>query len=126
MRRLVNAAVVVLIVLTGGGLILAGLARVREGQPRVECRNNLRQLGIALHSYHETYRCFPAATVPNDTLPCEKRLSWYVPTFPYLDQICLVTDTAKAWDAEENVCVRRTTSCRVDVSEKTATARGSS
>jgi hypothetical protein len=102
MRRLVNAAVVVLIVLTGGSLVLAGLARAREEQARTTCKMNLRQLGLALHNYHDTYRSFPAATVPSDTLPCDKRLSWYVPNFPYFDQIVLVADTAKAWDAEEN------------------------
>jgi hypothetical protein len=102
MRRLVNAAVVVLIVLTGGGLVLAGLARAREEQARTTCKMNLRQLGLALHNYHDTYRCFPAATVPSDILSCEKRLSWYVPIFPYIEQIVVVLDQTKAWDAEEN------------------------
>jgi hypothetical protein len=102
MRRLVNAAVVVLIVLTGGGLILAGLARIREAEARAQCHNNLRVVAQALQNYHSTYNCFPAATVPNDALPCEKRLSWYAPIFPYIEQIVVVLDTTKAWDAEEN------------------------
>ena len=65
-------------------LMLPAQRRAREPARRSQCKNNLKQIGLALHNYHETYGAFPPAyTVDADG----KRLhSWRTLILPYLDQ----------------------------------------
>ncbi len=61
------------------GLLLAMLVpavqSVRESARRVQCKNNLHQIGLALHNYHENHRCFPIGNYSNTGL-----------LLPFLDQ----------------------------------------
>src|SRR4051812_13304294 len=46
-----------------GGLLIAAVAKGKEADNRLRCQNNLRQMGVALLQYHETYGVFPPALI---------------------------------------------------------------
>src|SRR4051812_20070443 len=100
--------IAVRVLLLGGALLVIGLmvvmiADVRAAR-RMNCQNNLRQLGIALGNYHDSAGRFPSATVGGTDLPPEQRLSWLTELYPaFLEGgIKLHVDRKRAWDAPEN------------------------
>jgi hypothetical protein len=104
MRRRVTVIILVVVLVLTGGLVAATIPRVRQAAARMQCQNNLKQLGIALHDYTSANSSsFPAATIRVEGLPLERRLSWFVSILPYMDQVGLGIDRTKAWDAEENM-----------------------
>src|SRR5438876_3311169 len=85
-------------------LALPLVSKVRMRANRVTCANNMHQLGMALHNYHDTFKSFPPGTIPNEALSPEQRLSWIIALFPYLehDHDYRKIDMKKAWDSPEN------------------------
>ena len=85
-------------------LILPAVQQAREAARRSQSKNNLKQLGLALHNYHETFRHLPTGTVENKDLKIEDRLSWVVPLLPFLDQSPLFRNIEQdeAWDSDVN------------------------
>jgi hypothetical protein len=77
---------------------------VREAAARVQCQNNLKQIGLALHNYHGVCNYFPSAIMPANGLPPEKRLSWQVAILPYMEASPLYNaiNLNIAWDADRN------------------------
>src|SRR5262249_2230858 len=86
MRRLITVLVVTLVLVVAVGLVLTAIPRVQAAAARAQCQNNLKQIGLALSNYHGTYERFPSATVPNENLPCDNRLSWLVNAMPFIEQ----------------------------------------
>jgi len=77
-------------------LLLPAVQQAREAARRTQCRNNLKQLGLALHNYHDVHRCFPMGGmgVDNPRLTSAQAIrgfSWGCYLLPYLEQDALYT-----------------------------------
>ena len=67
-------------------LLLPAVQQAREAARRTQSKNNLKQIGLAMHNYHDVYRHFPQGTVPDTNLKPEQRLSFFYSILPFIEQ----------------------------------------
>lgn len=78
------------------------MRRSREGARRMQCANNLKQIGVALHSYHDKYGALPPAfSVDAEGKPLH---SWRTLILPFLEYepVYKTIDLSKPWDDPAN------------------------
>jgi len=101
--------VLVLMLLTCGGLFVgmwsSAVPAAQSAARRSQCSNNLKQIGLAMHNYHDTYACFPPAYIADEN--GQPMHSWRVLLLPYMEQQSLYDqyNFDEPWDSPENLAL---------------------
>lgn len=82
---LIELLVVIAIIAVLIALLLPAVQQAREAARRTTCKNNLKQMGLALHNYHDAFSVFPPAHIGRCTTP-NLNASGLVMLLPYIDQ----------------------------------------
>ena len=86
-------------------LLLPAVQSARTAARRTQSRNNMKQLGLAMHNYHDVYEHFPTGTQPDTNLQPEQRLSFFYSILPFMEQTPLYQQMRPsektAWDGQQ-------------------------
>ena len=86
---LIELLVVIAIIAVLIALLLPAVQQAREAARRTQCRNNMHQLALALHNYHDTHQCFPFGTGLDLAGAMCHRWSWGSMLLPFLDETAM-------------------------------------
>jgi prepilin-type N-terminal cleavage/methylation domain-containing protein len=107
---LIELLVVIAIIAVLIALLLPAVQQAREAARRSQCKNNLKQMGLAMHNYHDAYGSFPAESQmvynANNVMAglgprSPRNFSWICSLLPYMDQAPLYSQinfSIPAWN----------------------------
>lgn len=102
---LIELLVVIAIIAILIALLLPAIQQAREAARRTQCKNNLKQLGIALHNYHDVYKIFPymeggTEGIAVSTANNNASLSGLVSLLPMMEQSVIYNDIKEGRDRD--------------------------
>ncbi len=102
---LVELLVVIAIIGVMVGLLLPAVQAAREAARRMSCSNNLKQIGLAIHMYHDAFKAIPPAHIAPDValVGTTKPSSWIVRILPFMEQTAAFEQTDFSSDFSNRV-----------------------
>lgn len=98
---LVELLVVIAIIAILVGLLLPAVQRAREAANRIQCQNNLKQIGLGVHNFHDARKFLPQNHRPASAAAATVRERWFTKILPYIEQNVLYSqyDESSNWDS---------------------------
>lgn len=96
---LIECLLLVGIILLLTAMTIPAIMRARESSSQLQCRNQLRQIAIAIQHFHNDYHCLPPKRNPsNSAMTPDKVFSWRFFLLPYLEQSTIYSDGLRAFE----------------------------
>jgi prepilin-type N-terminal cleavage/methylation domain-containing protein len=86
---LIELLVVIALIAVLIALLLPAVQQAREAARRTQCKNNLKQLGLAMHNYHDAHGMFPPGIVDDDPLPNGGHTTGFLLLLPFIEETAL-------------------------------------